>query len=161
MPSSLLAGRQKAPLTPQEISRATHTFLGIDDSVNTRYDPDSRTVFTVSTDEYGAQFGEIVFGPDIYPGTSLVDPNAALSLRAACAHELTHFHRWADKQARNEDHLEHLDEAFTSLQAISRYHAKLSDTEIRQLAADAMLRIQLFIEEVLPEIVGTGADPAA
>ncbi|MGA2085969.1 MAG: hypothetical protein ABSG60_10660 [Terracidiphilus sp.] len=152
--SSLLAGRNNAPLTPEQISRTTNTFLGFDSSVNTRYDPNAHTAFRVSTDENGDEFGEIVFGPDIYPGTSLVDPNSALSMNAASAHELTHYHRWVNLLSLNDDHLEHLDEAFTSLQAISRYHTKLNDIDVRQLAADAMLRIQLFIKDVLPEIDG-------
>jgi hypothetical protein len=150
--SSLLAGRNKAPLTPEQIKRATNTFLGFDNSVNTRYDPNASTAFRVTTDENGTQFGEIVFGPDIYPGASVVDPNAALSLQAASAHELTHYHRWADLLAINDVHLEHLDEASTSLQAISRYHGKLNDIDIRQLAADAMMRMQLFIKEAVPGI---------
>jgi hypothetical protein len=115
-------------------------------------------VFRVDLDEGGTQFGEIVFGPDIYPGTSVVDPNSALSLVAAAAHELTHYHRWVDLQALSDNRLEHLDEAFTSLQAISRYYAELKDVDIRGLAADAMQRIKLFIDEALPE-VGTGVGP--
>jgi hypothetical protein len=150
--SSLLAGRNKAPLSPEQINRAANIFLGFDNTVSTRYAPNANTGFRVTTDDRGAPFGEIVFGPDIYPGTSVVDPNAVLSLVAASAHELSHYHRWLNSLALDDDRLEHLDEAFTSLQAISRYHAKLNDIDVRQLAADAMQRIQLFINDVLPEI---------
>jgi hypothetical protein len=91
-----------------------------------------------------------VFGPDIFPGGSVIDPNAALSVEAAAAHELTHFHRWKDKTVMAAVPLEHLDEALTSLQAILRYDRHLSDSDIRQLLADAVQRIVLFVNE-LPE----------
>src|SRR5262249_23584135 len=94
---SLLAGRNQAALSPQEIRRVINTFLGLDKNVNARYEPSSRTVFWVRQEESGGQYGEIVFGPDIYPGPSVIDPNSALSLDAAAAHELTHYHRWKDK----------------------------------------------------------------
>lgn len=148
---SLLAGRNKAPLTSDEIRRATNTFLGLDDKVNTRHDPDSRTHFRVSGEGSAERYGEIVFGPDIYPGSGVVDPNSALSVTAAAAHELTHYHRWKDKSALAEDELEHLDEALTSLQAICRYSRDLSDTELLQLVADAIQRLQLFIREQVEE----------
>jgi len=143
--ASLLAGRNNAPLTSSEIRRASNTFLGLDASVNARYDPDARTVFCVTFDDDGHEFGEIVFGPDIYPGQSVVDPNSALSLDAAAAHELTHYHRWKDKTALASGDQEHLDEALTSLQAIFRYHGRLSENDVRQLVADAMQRVQLFV----------------
>src|SRR5882672_10037977 len=106
--SSLLAGRNKAPLTPEEIRRASTVFLGLDGKVNARYDQSSRTVFRVSVDGSGVEFGEVVFGSDIYPGSSVVDPNSALSLDAAAAHELTHYHRWRDKTAISETNLDHV-----------------------------------------------------
>jgi len=118
---SLLAGRNRAPLSPDEIRRATNTFLGLENTVNTLYDPTGRTVFRVSREVSGQEFGEIIFGPDIYPGSSVVDPNSALGLKAAAAHELTHYHRWTDKTALPDDSMEHLDEALTSLHAIMRY----------------------------------------
>jgi hypothetical protein len=86
MPSerhSLLAGRNQAPLSSDEIRRATNTFIGLDPNVNVRYDSSARTAFRVGRDEGGEDFGEIVFGPDIYPGGSVIDPNSALSLSAA------------------------------------------------------------------------------
>jgi hypothetical protein len=143
--SSLLAGRNKAPLTPDEIRRAINTFLGLDNNVNARHDPGSRTAFCVSADKSG-QFGEIVFGPDIYPGESVVDPNSAMSLHAAAAHELTHYHRWRDKTVLSVEALEHLDEALTSLQAIFRYDRHLSEPDVRQLVSDAIQRLQLFVQ---------------
>jgi hypothetical protein len=144
--SSLLAGRNKKPLTKDDILRATNTFLGLDGSVNARFDPGSRTAFCLSSDASGS-FGEIVFGPDIYPGESVIDPNSALSLNAAAAHELTHYYRWKDKLELADEGLEHLDEALTSLQAIFRYDRKLCESDIRQLISDAVQRIQLFLQE--------------
>ena len=29
-------------------------------------------------DEDGHHYGEVVFGPDIYPGPNIIDPNSAL-----------------------------------------------------------------------------------
>src|SRR5262245_29636545 len=144
--TSLLAGRNKAPLTQDEVRRAINTFLGLDGTVNVRHEAESTTGFRVSRDASGT-YGEIVFGPDIYPGSSVVDPNSVLSLDAAAAHELTHFYRWKDKVALSEETLEHLDEALTSLQAILRYSGKLNETDIRQLVSDAFQRLQLFITE--------------
>lgn len=145
---SLLAGRNKAPLSQEEVRRAATTFLGLDQNVNARYDEGARTVFRVSTDDSGHEFGEIIFGPDVYPGASVVDPNSALSLDAAAAHELTHYHRWKDKTALAAGALEHLDEALTSLQAIFRYDKQLSHTDIRQLVSDAIQRLQLYAREL-------------
>jgi hypothetical protein len=144
---SLLEGRNNAPLTPDEIRRATNTFLGLEDKVNAKYEAHSRTAFHISVDEKGMQFGEIVFGPDIYPGSSVVDPNSALSLDAAAAHELTHYHRWKDKTALSEEILEHVDEALTSLLAVFRYDRQLNQNDVRQLVADAIQRLQLFVRE--------------
>ena len=147
--SSLLAGRNKNPLTPEEVRRASNVFLGLDSKVNARYDQDSRTAFRTSVDAAsGEKFGEIIFGPDIYPGSSVVDPNSALSLDAAAAHELTHYHRWRDKIAIDEVHLKHVDEALTSLQAIFRYGLQLNQTDMRLLIGDAILRLQLYVQEL-------------
>jgi hypothetical protein len=149
---SLLAGRNTAPLTPEQVRRVTNAFLGLDPKVNTRFDRDATTAFRVGRDESGSEVGEIVFGPDTYPGTNLVNPNSALNLLPTVAHELTHYHRWANLQALSEGDLEHLDEALTSLQAISRYYEHLSDIDVQQLVSEAMQRITLFIEEALPGI---------
>lgn len=144
---SLLAGRNTAPLTEEQIRRAINTFLGLDRNVNARYVQRSRTVFRVSVDADGHEYGEIVFGPDLYPGPNIIDPNSALSLDAAAAHELTHYHRWKDMAALSDVGLHHLDEALTSLQAICRYDRELNSTDKRQLVADAMQRLQLFVVE--------------
>jgi hypothetical protein len=75
----------------------------------------------------------------------VVDPNSALSLTGACVHELTHYYRWRDKRELSDAALEHLDEALTSLEAIMRYEA-LDKTDIKGLVADAMQRVNLFID---------------
>jgi len=145
---SLLAGRNQAPLSPDEVRRATNTFLGLDKTVNARYEEVARTGFSVCQDESGQEYGEIVFGPDIYPGPSVVDPNSALSLDAAAAHELTHYHRWKDKTALPDGSMEHVDEALTSLQAIMRYDRHLSESDVRQLISDAIQRVQLYVQKL-------------
>jgi hypothetical protein len=146
--SSLLAGRNSAPLTQEEVRRATNVFLGLDDKVNARHEADVRTAFRVSIDDSGNHYGEVVFGPDIYPGTSVVDPNSALSLQAAAAHELTHYHRWRDKTSISEEELEHIDEALTSLEAVLRYDHQLNRTDVRVLVSDAMQRLRLYVKEL-------------
>ena len=95
-------------------------------------------------------YGEVVFGADIYPGSSVADPNSALSLEAAAAHELTHYHRWRDKSALSEASLEHVDEALTSLQAILRYDHQLNRTDVRVLVSDAMQRLRLYVNGLKP-----------
>ena len=144
---SLLSGRNGAPLTPDEIRRAINTFLGLDNNVNARHEPDCVSAFWVRVDDTGARYGEVVFGPDIYPGPGVVDANSALSLKAAAAHELTHYHRWNDRISLSVEGLEHIDEALTSLQAISRYDRHLSETDVRQLVSDAIQRLQIFVRE--------------
>jgi hypothetical protein len=145
--SSLLAGRNAVPLNQQEILRAVNTFLGLDNQVNVKHEQGSQTAFHVRKSETAQDYGEIIFGADIYPGRSVVDPNSALSLDAAAAHELTHYYRWKYKNALEETWLMHVDEALTSLQAIFRYDRKLSETDVRQLVSDAMQRLQLFVRE--------------
>ena len=147
MPSSsgsLLAGRNSAPLSPKEIQRVTNIFLGLDATVSTRYEEAARTAFVVSEDEDGQDYGEIVFGPDIYPGASVTDPNSALSVDAAAAHELTHFHRWKNKRALDAPELEFIDEALTSLEAVVRYESNLSASDVRQLVGDSIQRLQMY-----------------
>jgi hypothetical protein len=145
-PHSLLAGRNQNPLSEQDVVRAINTFLGFDPTVNVRYDATSRTHFRVVTDESGAEYGEIIFGPDIYPGPSIIDPNSALSLEAAAAHELTHYYRWRDKGELVDPKLKHLDEALTSLEALLRYE-KLKPLDIRQLVSDSIQRLRLYMAE--------------
>jgi hypothetical protein len=142
---SLLAGRNAQPLTDGEIRRVAATFLGMDDRVPARYDADQPTCFRVAHDDDGHEYGEIRFGVDIYPGRSIVDPNSALSVQAAAAHELTHYHRWHNKAELPENELLHLDEALTSLEAILRYERHLQSSDVRQLVSDAIQRIHFFL----------------
>lgn len=146
----LLAARNLAPLTQVEITRAVNTFLGMDSSVNVRYDAEEASAFHVVNDEEN-QYGEIVFGPDIYPGPAVADPNAALSLTAAVAHELSHYYRWRDALQLNPPELAHIDEAITSLQALLRYEQHLQPHDIRQLVGDAIQRLQLYVSSVAGE----------
>jgi hypothetical protein len=116
---------------------------------NVRFDATSNTVFRVvpaHESDTGEEYGEIVFGPDIYPGGSIANPNSALSMRAAAAHELAHYHRWLNRTALPETDLEHIDEAMTSLEAVQRYGHRLDATEIVQLVGDALHRIGLHIQ---------------
>jgi hypothetical protein len=122
-------------------------FRGLEPDLVTRYDENHRTVFHAVMEESGEEYGEVVFGPDIYPGQNVVDANATLGITAAAAHECTHYHRWQEQQALAAPDDEHLDEALTSLEAIQRYHGTLSETDVRQLVADAIARIHLFIED--------------
>jgi hypothetical protein len=146
---SLLAGRNPSPLTPDDVRRVSNTFLGMEGSVNVVHDAQAETAFRVMRDERtGEQYGEIVFGPDIYPGASTIDPNSALSIDAAVAHELQHYHRWRNKAHLVDDELFHIDEALTSIEAIFRYESKLTDHDVRQLMADAMHRINLYLSEL-------------
>jgi hypothetical protein len=145
-PFSLLAGRNQVPLTLEDQRRATNTFTGMDDSVVVRYEASAHTGFRVAHDESG-EYGEIVFGPDVYPGASIIDPNSALSLDAAVAHELTHYYRWRDKRELRADGMIHLDEALTSLEASVRYEIFLKPHDLRQLVSDAIQRIQLHVNQ--------------
>jgi hypothetical protein len=144
-PPSLMTGRNLAPLSEEDKKRTTNTFMGLDPEAVVRFDAENRTVFRIANDPLTAEeYGEIVFGPDIYPGTNIVDPNSSLGLVAAAAHELTHLYRWRDKQAIDDESLEHIDEALTSLQAIANFGG-LKPVEVRQLAADAMQRLRLHL----------------
>ncbi len=146
---SLLAGRNLAPLSEDDVRRVINTFLGMGSTINTVHEARRRTVFRVQREqETGETYGEIVFGPDVYPGPNLIDPNSALSMEAACAHELTHYHRWFDKIELTDDSLKHLDEALTSLQAIMRFDRHLREHDIRQLVSDAVQRLQLFVKDL-------------
>jgi hypothetical protein len=145
----LAEGRRQAHLTPAEIVRAMDTFTGLDaDMRNVRHMQGARTVFRVvpaAESETGEPTGEIVFGPNIYPGQGLTNPNSVLSMRAAAAHELAHYHRWHDATQRNEAELEDLDEAMTSLEAIQRYGRFLSSVEVEQLVGDALYRMGSYL----------------
>lgn len=146
---SLLGGRRQVPLTDADIRQVIYAFAALDSTVNVRYESGVRTAFRESIDENGSVFGEIVFGSDIYPGGSVVDPNSGLSLRAAAAHELTHYYRWLDKTQLDAPSLEHLDEALTSLEAINRYERYLNSIDVRLLAADAIQRIRLHVTNLI------------
>jgi hypothetical protein len=69
-------------------------------------------------------------------------------MRAAAAHESSHFHRWRDKTELDGGHLSDIDEALTSLDAIRRYYGTLNDTEIQQLVSDAMQRLQILAQRL-------------
>ncbi|WP_367873318.1 hypothetical protein [Luteolibacter sp. Populi] len=160
---SLLAGRNSAPLTQEQIHRASQTFLSLERRINARHEAGRRTVFRVAIDDEGHQYGEVVFGSDIYPGQDILNPNSSMSLLAAAAHELTHYHRWHDLTALSDDDLEHIDEALTSLEAISRYRTSLSENDILLLVGDAIERLKLFVRqqatEASPAEVSSGGTP--
>lgn len=147
----LSGGRRQAHLTQAEVQRVMDTFTGLDaDMRNVRHEEDARTVFRVvpaAESETGESFGEIVFGPDIYPGHGLANPNAALSMRAAAAHELAHYHRWHNATQLDDPEHEHLDEAMTSLDAIQRYGRFLNPIEVEQLVGDSLFRMGLYLAE--------------
>src|SRR5713101_2356149 len=124
---SLLAGRNTSPLDEHEQKRVLNTLKGMDPKVSFRYDADGWTRFRVEVDEENVQFGEIVVGPDILQGRSVIDPNSALSMDAAAAHELSHYHRWRNGVELPLDKLGEIDEALTSLEAIARYDKHLGE----------------------------------
>ena len=142
---SLLAGRNQQPLSEKDILRAVNTFLGLDPKSPMRFYEGERTRFRVQVlgDE---EVPEIVFGPDIYPGRGVVDPNSSLSMAAAVAHEITHWQRWLDRTELVHDDLLEIDEALTSLEAALRFHAKLNEHDVRQLIAGAIQRLQMFAQ---------------
>lgn len=144
-PQSLLDGRQVAPLTEAEIRRASSTFMGLDNQVNVRYEARSTTRFVTGMDESGEEFGEIIFSCDLYPGTNIANPNSALTMKAAAAHELAHFYRWTDKSELPHGTLTHIDEAMTSLEAAIRYARDLNTTDMQGLISDALQRLRLFV----------------
>jgi hypothetical protein len=146
--ASLIAGRNPAPLTEKEVQRVTDTAFAYEPTVTFKYDATATTAFHVRVDPLtNDEYGEVVFGPDIYPGTNVVVANAMIGIEGAIAHELQHYHRWRERSVLQQPALEHLDEALTSLQAIGRYR-RLSDDEIQRLVADAIQRIGLFIASV-------------
>lgn len=90
----------------------------------------------------------MTFGEDIYPGKSVLDPNASLSMQAAVAHEVTHFCRWRDKTELLQAEFEEIDEALTSLESVLRFPRQLNEHDMRQLVADAIQRLQLYIHRM-------------
>lgn len=147
---SLLPGRSTSPLTEQQIRAVSSTFLGLDPEVPARHNPGHKTCFSV-VEEDGEEVGVVYFGSDIYPGPTVHDPNAALSMKAAAAHEISHFHRWRDQTELPIGRHRNLDEACTSLDAILRHSGDLSDHEIQQLVRDALQRLQLLRTELLAD----------
>ena len=146
-PNSLLAGRNVAQLDNVAIKRASNTFLGFGENVNVIYEVGSATRFRVMIDESGEEYGEVIFSDDIYPGQNIANPNSALTLAGAAAHELAHFYRWQGKTDLQHGHLIHIDEAMTSLEAALRYPHKLNNTDLQGLISDALQRLRLFAGE--------------
>jgi hypothetical protein len=144
---SLQAGRSPVPLTEDRIRSVGNTFLGLDRSVPARHDAAGRTRFVVEVDD-GQEVGIVYYGADVYPGPVVVDPNAALSMQAAAAHEISHFHRWQDNTELPLGAHAHLDEACTSLDAALRFSEQLTPHEIQQLVRDALQRLSLHRGEL-------------
>lgn len=144
---SLLAGRNTQPLSDNDVRRVFNTFLGLDSTLPVRYVAGCRTVFRVPAASPDGGDCEVTFGEDIYPGKSVLDPNASLSMQAAVAHEITHFCRWRDKTELLSPDLEEIDEALTSLESILRFPRQLSDHDTRQLVADAIQRLQRYVHK--------------
>lgn len=145
--SSLLAGRNTAPLNDQEIRRISNMTLGLDNRINFKYSEGTTTRFITTVDENGETYGEIVFSNDVYPGGNVANPNSALSLKAAIAHELSHYHRWENRTELEHGFKTHIDEAMTSLEAALRYGRDLDTTDIEGLISDALQRLRLYIAE--------------
>jgi hypothetical protein len=114
----------------------------LDSEVPFQHDETGYTRFAVETEE-GEDVGRVYFGSDIYPGPSVLDPNSAVSMKAAVAHEISHFHRWKDRTELALGVYRNLDEGLTSLDAALRFASHLSPHEIQQLIRDAMQRSQL------------------
>ena len=130
-------------------------FYNLDRTANVRYDSTSRTVFRPILGDPSINH-EIVFGPDIFPGTAVADPNACLSFRAAAAHELAHKSRHDNLTEIDEVELEDIDEALTSLAAILQFHGELSAHEIRELIADANQRLMMFVAAYRDRVAAAG-----
>ena len=104
---------------------------------------------------------EIVFGPDIFPGAAVADPNASLSMRCAAAHELSHKSRHDNLTEINEIELEDIDEALTSLTAILQFQGDLSTQEIRELVSDAIQRLMMHVAAYRAQLAAPNApDPS-
>ena len=144
---SLLDGRNTAPLSDDEIRRVANMSIGLDNQINVRYEARSTTRCATAVNDTDGEYGEIIFSDDIYPGTSMVNPNAALSLKGAITHKLAHYYRWMDKTELPHGHLTHIDEAMTSLEAALRYHSHLAPTDLQGLISDALHRLRLFVAQ--------------
>jgi|SRR6266852_4162157 len=157
---SLLAGRNNQPLTEDAAFRVISIFYFLDRNVPVRYEPDQRTCFRVTVGENGAENAEIVFGPDIRPGQGILDANSTLGVQAAAAHELSHYYRWGDGAELTQPALLHVDEALTSLDAVLRFQDQLTPHDRRQLVADAIQRLQLYVQQVVQGPAVAPADRA-
>ncbi len=146
---SLIGGRRHQALTEAEIGSVSATFSGLDVEVDARYVAGERTRFRLQNPGTANEYGEIVFGSDIYPGM-VGDPNSALSMAGAVAHELSHYHRWKNRtEIEDYERFQELDEAMTSLTAISMYGLKLNLNDVITLAGDALLRLQRYYVGVI------------
>jgi hypothetical protein len=147
---SLFGGRSNAPLDDGKVRSVATTFVGLDQEVPFQLDPEGRTRFVVELGDDG-EIGKVYFGPDVFPGTGVADPNSALSMKAAVAHEISHFHRWRDATELPLGQHTNLDEALTSLDAALRFSRELSNHEVGQLIRDAVQRLQLLRSELFGE----------
>ena len=154
--ASLQAGRNTNPLDDKDVRRVTSVFYNLDRTSNVRYDATSRTVFRPLDGDDGINH-EIVFGPDIFPGPAVADPNASLSMRCAAAHELSHKNRHDNLTEINEAELEDIDEALTSLTSILQFHVDLSGQEVRELISDAIQRLMLYVAGYRALVAANGA----
>ncbi|MRX42125.1 hypothetical protein [Agromyces kandeliae] len=154
--ASLLAGRSSEALDDREVRRVATTFLGLDGTVVFEYDESGYTRFVVEQDEDGADYGKVYFGRDIYPGRSVIDPNSALSMPAAVAHEISHVHRWRDRTELPLGSHRHVDEALTSMDAALRFANQLSPHDIQQLIRDATQRLQMHVRDLDDESSAEG-----
>lgn len=142
---SLLAGRRREPLEDDEVRKVSNIVRGLDATVDAIHTPGKATCFRVLRDvTTGENYGQIAFGPDVYPGKG-VDANSSLSMKAAIAHELCHYYRNADKRELQDDELIEIDEAMTSLEAALRFPKDITDHDMRTLVGDALTRLRRFV----------------
>lgn len=148
--ASLPPNRNAQPLTEGQVDRVFLTFRHLDPSVPVRHVPGHRTCFVVRQAQDGTDVGEICFGSDIHPGAAILDPNSVMGPQAAAAHEIAHYHRWADGTELPHGAMDNIDEALTSLVAVLRFQDKLGWIESRQLISDAIARLQMFVQGQQP-----------
>ena len=58
--TSLLPGRNVAPLDEQDIRRITNMVLGLESEINFKYEEGTNTKFIISIDDDGNNYGEIL-----------------------------------------------------------------------------------------------------
>jgi hypothetical protein len=76
-------------------------------------------------------------------------------MKAAVAHEISHFHRWKDRTELPLGVHRDLDEALASIDAALRFSGQLSSHEIQQLIRDAMQRLQMHRVTLQADSVGS------